>query len=105
MKPHAKNRLADRYIKVYYEGLLAIAKKCDVDTAVILGIGRHRGQSTGNYHDRKESNGDMTILIVRGKRPVTVMFRRSDQNPTAKAMRVDKLISKKEILENDSKIK
>ena len=98
MTQHVKKRVQDRYLSFHYKNLMDIAKRCEVDTAVILSIGKHMGQATGNYHDRKESNGDMVILIVRHKKPITIMFRRSDQKPTAKAMRVEKLIYKKEII-------
>jgi len=84
---HIQSRLKERQLKFSDIFLLAIAKECERDTAVLL-------LDTGVEKcptEREESNGNYVILIVRNKLPVTVMYRRSNQPFTPEALRVETL--------------
>jgi hypothetical protein len=48
--------------------------------------------SKADYRNRKLSNGDRIIAIVRQGHVITSMFRRSDQPLTRYALRVDKIL-------------
>ena len=62
--------------------------------AVILAkLDGTKGQNYGDYRSRTESNGDLVILIIRDHKPITIMYRRSNQKLTAESMRVNELIS------------
>ena len=66
-----------------------LAKRCPTDTALILYQFDHIvNNSCLDYYSRTESNGDLLVLIVRGQMPITLMFRRSDQDNTESGLRV-----------------
>ncbi len=89
---HIEQRLAERQLSIQHEKLVLIAKSCgSTASAVVLGNVPYQGQADGAYRSRSESNGDMVILIVRDAKPITVMFRRSDQPLTAEALKVVKV--------------
>jgi len=90
---HIEQRLAERNITIATEALWNIARKVGkVSSAVLLGRVAHQGQQNGAYRSRSESNGDLVILLVRGARPVTIMYRRSNQPFTAEALHVNQVI-------------
>ena len=90
---HLTQRLAERGISITQGELLGIAGTCRQDTAVILTRCQIRLVADGNIG----SNGDLVILIVRSCRPITIMFRRSNQPLTPSALKVDAIIDRSTI--------
>jgi len=88
---HVQKRLQER--KVGFSELLleAIARECDEqDTAVLIKeLDTPIFPDALDYYDCVQSNGELVILIVRNKKPITVMFRRKNQPFTPEALKVD----------------
>lgn len=72
-KPHVRKQMEERGLRYEEKFLLELAEKCKVDTAIIL----EKLPRAVEYQNQYDSNGDLVILIVRNKYPVTVFFRRS----------------------------
>jgi hypothetical protein len=89
---HTEQRLAERGIHINQAELQRIAKQFNDDVAVIMSRGEHKGDNVNEYRSRKESNGDLVVLIVRDRYPVTVMYRRSNQDNRPAAMRVNRIV-------------
>lgn len=87
---HVLERLRERKLNFSQIMLLAIARDCERDTAILLKKFENRNNEMEKipHYLREESNGDLVILVVRDKTPITVMFRRSDQPFTPQALRV-----------------
>lgn len=90
---HLTQRLAERGIDITPNQLGAMAREYRQDTAVIL----TRCQMHYVRDGYIGSNGDLVILIVRDSRPVTIMFRRSNQPLTAQALKVDEVIDRSKL--------
>lgn len=88
---HIEKRLQERDIKVSKAVIIGLCYEYD-NAAVILARQSHYGENSGDYYGRKQSNGDMVVLIIREHKPVTIMYRRSNQTNTAKALRVNQLV-------------
>ena len=81
MLPHVVKQLKARGLNYSEIFLLAVAKECSsLDTAVVLG----QLETPIPYVDDKSSNGDLVLLIVRNNFPVTIMLRRSWNQPLTK---------------------
>ena len=90
---HLQQRLAERQLDISLSYLNSIAGSCDCDTAIVIKrLDEIKNDSKLGYYDRKESNGDLVILIVRNRRANTIMYRRSNQPLTAEAMRVNQVL-------------
>lgn len=89
---HICQRLHERNIDMSPLELANIASICPVSTAVVLDKSEHKGTNSGDYYSRKDSNGDLTVLIVRNRRPITIMFRRSNQPLKCYNLDVDLII-------------
>ena len=69
---HLQERLKERDIKIGDSFLYLLAFSAQKDTAfVIKYLDCHKGSTEKDYYSRKESNGDMVVLIVRGNKPIT----------------------------------
>jgi hypothetical protein len=79
---HIENRLSARSLEYSPAELATIAQKYEQDTAVILGK-RDEGVNFGIV---------LIILIVRSKRPVTIMTRRQSQNFDKRNFNVQKIV-------------
>lgn len=88
MLPHVQKKLEERGLKYSEIFLRAVAKDCQVDTAVVLDI----LAKPVPYKNDTESNGNMVIMIVRNQFPVTIMFRRSNQPLTPKSLDVREIL-------------
>lgn len=91
MLPHVQEKLKERGLNYSELFLRAVAlNDCgDVDTAVVL----DKLDIPIPYKSDTESNGDLVILIVRNHFPVTIMLRRSWNQPlTPKALDVREII-------------
>lgn len=87
---HIYQRLNERGLSFSMEYLISLAKKCENDTAILLCIlDEYRNDSDLDFCQRKESNGNLVILIVRNQDPITIMFRRTEQPFTPEALKVD----------------
>lgn len=93
MTLHIVQRLAERNISIEPWKLDKIAQYFgSIPTAVILTrLEAHTGQE-GAYRTREESNGDLVVLIVRDAKPITVMYRRSNQPLTPDSMHVRQVV-------------
>lgn len=91
---HVSQRLAERGISIPQGEIDGIAQTCRQDTAVILCQLDHMNYVRDGYIG---SNGDLVILIVRSCRPVTIMFRRSNQPLTAEALRVNQVVDRSKL--------
>ena len=82
MLPHVDKQLKERGLNYSEIFLRAVAEKdCGcMDTAVIL----DKLEKPIPYIDDTKSNGDLVILIVRKNYPVTIMLRRSWNQPLTK---------------------
>ena len=90
MLSHVQNQLKNRGLNYSEIFLRAVANDCGCeDTAVILDI----LDQPIPYKNQFESNGNVVILIVRNRYPVTIMFRRSNQPLTPKSLDVRKIIN------------
>ena len=90
---HTQQRLIERGINIPDSELNKIALSCNVDSAVILAkLDNHKGDNVNGYYQRQESNGNLIVLIVRNSRPITIMYRRSNQPQTAQALKVSNVI-------------
>lgn len=90
---HLQARLKERNIKISDSFLYLLAFSAQEDTAfVIKYLDCHMGSTEKDYYNRKESNGDMVVLIVRGNHPVTIMYRRKNQDDTKEGLRVGKYL-------------
>lgn len=85
---HVSKRLAERGIHIPPSDIDRLARSCHADTAIVLSHLTQCNRVTDG------SNGDLVILIVRECRPVTIMFRRSNQPLTPCALRVDEIIDR-----------
>ena len=81
---HTNDRLARREINLTADYLNSVAQNYSEDTAVVLG---KRVSSEGMRYGY-----ELVILIVRGKRPVTVMTRRQSQNFDKRNFNVSKVV-------------
>ena len=88
---HIEKRLQERDIHISKAVLIGLCYEYN-NAAVIIARQSHYGQDTGDYMTRKESNGDLVVLIIRDNRPVTIMYRRSSQTNTAAQLRVNQVI-------------
>lgn len=91
MLPHVQKKLKERGLNYSEIFLRAVAQKdCGcVDTAVIL----DKLEKPIPFTDDFSSNGDLVILIVRNNFPVTIMLRRSWNQPlTPEALDVREII-------------
>lgn len=91
---HVSQRLAERGITIPEREIDGIARSCRKDTAVIL---CHLDRVNYVRDGYIGSNGDLVILIVRNYRPVTIMFRRSNQPLTPDALRVNEVIDRSKL--------
>jgi len=91
---HTIKRLKERGIKYSTTELNTLAKKIEHDAAVLLAV----LDAEKNKGDRKKSNGDCVILIVRDRLPITIMFRRQNQPFTSRALAVDAVYRLEEII-------
>jgi len=90
---HLQQRLKERNIKIDESILWNIAKDLNVDSAVIVArLDSSLDDKSGNYYTRNESNGDLVFLIVRNRKPITIMYRRSSQNNSASQLRVNQVL-------------
>ena len=69
---HIQSRLAQRSIQLSTGELISLAEQCKQSTAIILG---KRPSDEGMRYGMV-----LIILIVRNRRPITVMTRRESQN-------------------------
>lgn len=88
---HLEVRLQERGIHVSQAQIIGLCYEYEC-AAVILKREAHHGPTTGDFYGRNESNGDLVVLIIRNHTPVTIMYRRSNQNNTPAGLRVDELI-------------
>ena len=93
MLPHVQKKLEERGLNYSEIFLRAVALECSpVDTAVVLDKLNKPIPYTGDM----SSNGDLVILIVRNRFPVTIMLRRSWNQPlTNEALDVREIIWRK----------
>lgn len=83
---HLQQRNIEREINQSLGNLSSYAMECNCDTAIIL-------QRLDKELNIAKSNGDLVILIVRNHKPITIMYRRSKNQPlTAQAMRVNQVL-------------
>ena len=87
---HVTERLSERGITISERDILTLCQGCKQDSAIILCQCDNKRVSDGYIG----SNGDNVILIVRDRRPVTIMFRRSNQPMTPQALRVESVINR-----------
>lgn len=87
LNSHIISRLKLRNLNYSEDFLLGISQKCRVDTAVLL----KSPEKKVFVRDEEESNGDLVILIVRNGRPITIMFRRSNQSLNKFALNVEEI--------------
>lgn len=87
---HIVDRLNERNIQITPNQIVDIAQKY-ISAAIILQKSSHVGQE-GAYRTRTESNGDLVVLIVRNRYPVTIMYRRSNQPATPEALHVMQVV-------------
>lgn len=87
---HVLDQLKQRELNYSPIFLLALAEEYDSDTAILLKkLPKPKNcNQSADYHKRELSNGNLVILIVRDKRPITIFFRRDDQPFTPQALRV-----------------
>lgn len=88
---HIEKRLQEREINISRSVIIGLCHKYEC-AAIILARQSHYGENSSDYYERKQSNGDMVVLIIREHRPVTIMYRRSNQTNTAEALRVNQLV-------------
>lgn len=86
---HIEQRLQERGIQVSPAVIAGLCYEYDNDTAVIMERGNSKGGECGTW----QSNGDVVILIIRNHQPKTIMFRRSNQPMTAKALDVAQVVT------------
>jgi hypothetical protein len=91
---HLQARLQERNIEIDDSFLYLLAFSAQEDIAfVIKYLDCHKGSAEENYYARTESNGDMVVLVVRENKPITIMYRRKNQDNTRKGLRVGKFIN------------
>lgn len=88
---HLSERLAERGITIPKGELEGVACKCRQDTAIVL---CRLAQSNPVSNGYIGSNGDLVILIIRNRRPVTIMYRRTNQPLTCDALHVSEVIDR-----------
>jgi hypothetical protein len=80
---HLQQRKIEREINRSLGNLYSYAENCTCDTAIIL-------ERLDKELNIAQSNGDLIIMIVRNHKIITVMYRRSKNQPlTKQALRVD----------------
>ena len=80
---HLQQRNIEREINQDLGNLSSYAEKCNCDTAIIL-------KKLDKELNIAKSNGDLIIMIVRNRSIITIMYRRSKNQPlTKQALRVD----------------
>lgn len=90
---HIQQRLAERDIAIELWKLNKIASSFSVSTAVVLArLDEHMGCKDGAYRTRSESNGDLVVMIVRDAKPITIMYRRSNQPLVPDALHVKQVV-------------
>ena len=94
---HVCERLHERGINIHPFTVDSIAESCKVDSAIVLFKLKNSVNNHGRiaYNERKESNGNIIVLIVRDNKPVTIMFRRENQPLTCESLHVNIVIDKK----------
>ena len=98
---HVLERLQSRNIRINPCVIEEIARNTSTDAAILLAkLNNHVGSTNNDYYARKESNGDLVYLIVRDNRPITIMYRRSNQPSTPESMRVNVVIDLSADLKN-----
>lgn len=88
---HIEQRLQERDIHISKSVLVGLCYEYE-NAAIIIAKQSHYGESSVNYCERQESNGDMVVLIIRNHKPITIMYRRSSQTNTAQQLRVNQLV-------------
>ena len=92
---HTEQRLTERQISLTASQIAGIVYEygdIDTDLAVIVAkVERVEPEKCG-YYGRAQSNGDLVVLIIRNHRPVTLMYRRSDQTNTPAQLRVNQIL-------------
>jgi len=90
-------RLHERGINLHPFTLESDAESCKQDSALLLFTLKSEVNTSGRiaYTERNESNGNRVILIVRGNKPFTIMYRRENQPLTCEALRVKAVIDNK----------
>lgn len=91
---HLSERLAERGIAISRGEIEGIACKCQQDTAVVLCRFAQSNTVSNGYIG---SNGDLVILIIRNRRPVTIMYRRTNQPLTCDALHVSEVIDRSKL--------
>ena len=98
---HVLERLQSRNIRINPRVIEQIAHNTSTDAAILLTkLNNHIGSTNNDYYARQESNGDLVYLIVRDNRPITIMYRRSNQPSTPESMRVNVVIDLSTDLQN-----
>ena len=90
MPRHINKRLDERGLSINPEILQRMVNRCEGDTALILFKLEkcNKDYPDNNYCSRKESNGDLVVLVVRHKYPITIMYRRRSQDKDLDSMKV-----------------
>ncbi len=91
---HCQIRLAERNITIEDWKLNKIAShfsKVSSVAVLLVRLDAHKG-CEGAYRSRESSNGDLVVLIVRDAKPITIMFRRSNQPFTAESLKVKQVV-------------
>jgi hypothetical protein len=92
---HTQQRAVERQISLTTSQIAGIVYEYgdeDTDLAVIVAKCERVEPEKCSYYGRMQSNGDLVVLIIRNHRPVTLMYRRSDQTNTPAQLRVNKII-------------
>lgn len=90
---HITERLNERHIKLNPAIIEQLANSAKTDSAVLITkLNNHIGSTNNDYYSRAESNGNLVFLIIRGNKPITIMYRRDNQPMTTNALRVNAII-------------
>lgn len=92
---HIKLAIKQRNLPFSENYLEEIAQSCRDSTAVLLAKLNENitvKNSPDQHRTESRSNGDLIILIVRERKPITIMLRRSNQPLTPQALKVTKIL-------------
>ena len=90
---HFESRIIERNVRMTANQLAGIVFEYgECDTAVVIERHEFCGQDSGKYRDRHESNGELTVMIIRNHEAKTIMHRRLNQPLTPEAMNVVRVI-------------
>jgi hypothetical protein len=90
---HFESRIIERNIRYTVSQLAGIVFEYgECDTAVVIERHEFCGQNSGDYHSRRESNGELTVMIIRNHEAKTIMHRRLNQPLTPESMNVVRVI-------------